>query len=701
MNLTRKRLPFIPALLGLSILAGPLHAAYSIAQVLDAPFASLLSASPKGSRVVWLINQAGKRDLYTAEAPAWTGRPLTQFNEDDGQEIDEIAWAPDGNSVYFVRGGDFESGRENPNPGFKTALPDQSIWMVKIDEGKPVKLGEGKAPAVSPNGDLVAFIKKGELWTMAPDGKNAASILAVQGKIENVHWSPDGSAVAFVNDRTNHSLIGVYRFADHRLHYPDASVDTDGEPVWSPDSRRIAFLRIPASSTAFMFGPKREAEPFSIRIAEVETGKGREVWHADAGQGSVFHPIVSESQLYWAAGDVLIFPWERTGFESLYTVSVEGGEAKHLGPSDAEVEHVSLSPDRKRVYYSSNRGDIDRRHIFEFSVTGGPGHPLTAHSFNHHGIEWGAVQCSGGGIVTLASDERHPSHAAVLTGPEGGAELKDLAPSTLPADYPAAELVVPQQVILTAADGMAIHGQLFLPPGLKPGEKRPALVFFHGGSRRQMLLGFHYMYYYSNAYAMNQYLASQGYIVLAVNYRSGIGYGMKFREALNYGATGASEYNDVVGAGLYLKNRPDVDPARIGLWGGSYGGYLTALGLARASDLFAAGVDFHGVHDWNNVISNFVPAYDPAKQAAAAKLAFESSPLSSVSTWRSPVLLIHGDDDRNVPFNETVLLVEALRKHKVYFEQLIFPNEIHDFLLYRDWVAAYEASAEFFQRKMK
>jgi len=224
------------------------------------------------------------------------------------------------------------------------------------------------------------------------------------------------------------------------------------------------------------------------------------------------------------------------------------------------------------------------------------------------------------------------------------------------------------------------------------------MIFFHGGSRRQMLLGFHYMNYYHNGYAMNQYLANQGYIVLAVNYRSGIGYGLNFREALNYGATGASEFNDVMGAGLYLKNRPDVDGKRIGLWGGSYGGYLTALGLARASDLFAVGVDFHGVHDWNNVIHNFVNAYDPNKDTNAARIAFESSPLASVSTWRSPVLLIHGDDDRNVPFHETVLLVEALRKQGVPFEQLIFPDEIHGFLTQRRWIEAYEASARFMDK---
>jgi dipeptidyl aminopeptidase/acylaminoacyl peptidase len=216
-----------------------------------------------------------------------------------------------------------------------------------------------------------------------------------------------------------------------------------------------------------------------------------------------------------------------------------------------------------------------------------------------------------------------------------------------------------------------------------------------------MLLGWHYMEYYNHAYAMNQFLASRGYVVLAVNYRSGIGYGLDFREAANYGATGGSEFNDVMGAGLYLRGREDVDPCKIACWGGSYGGYLTAMALSRASDLFAAGVDFHGVHDWNNVIRNFIPAYDPEKDANAARLAYESSPMSSVATWRSPVLLIHGDDDRNVPFSETVRLVEALRKQHVPFEQLIFPDEIHGFLTHRRWVQAYEASAAFLDKYLK
>jgi dipeptidyl aminopeptidase/acylaminoacyl peptidase len=192
--------------------------------------------------------------------------------------------------------------------------------------------------------------------------------------------------------------------------------------------------------------------------------------------------------------------------------------------------------------------------------------------------------------------------------------------------------------------------------------------------------------------------------VLSVNYRSGIGYGLDFREALNYGASGGSEFNDVIGAGLYLKSRPDVDPERIGVWGGSYGGYLTALALARASDLFQAGVDFHGVHDWSSLRDNpVVQGGDPAEEQEyrqALRVAFESSPLASVDTWRSPVLLIHGDDDRNVSFSQTVKLAEALRKRHVEFEELIFPNEIHDFLRHQDWVKAYQATAGFFGRKL-
>jgi dipeptidyl aminopeptidase/acylaminoacyl peptidase len=149
-----------------------------------------------------------------------------------------------------------------------------------------------------------------------------------------------------------------------------------------------------------------------------------------------------------------------------------------------------------------------------------------------------------------------------------------------------------------------------------------------------------------------------------------------------------------------LKNRKDVDGDKIGLWGGSYGGYLTALGLSRSPDLFACGVDIHGVHDWNVVIKNFAPSYNAEKLQAFSKKAFESSPMNYLKGWRAPVLLIHGDDDRNVPFSETVDLAEKLRNQNVPFEQLILPDEVHSFLLHHSWLKAYHASADFLKKHL-
>jgi dipeptidyl aminopeptidase/acylaminoacyl peptidase len=296
-------------------------------------------------------------------------------------------------------------------------------------------------------------------------------------------------------------------------------------------------------------------------------------------------------------------------------------------------------------------------------------------------------------VVCLGSTATSPAMPYVLRA--GGRDM--LAREAFPADFPSAQLVTPKQVTFQSEDGFTIHGQLFVPKGRSGAG--PALVFMHGGSRRQMMLGFHYMQYYHNSYSENQYLASQGFVVLSINYRTGIMYGRAFREPVNGGWRGASEYKDVVAAGKYLQTLPIVDAHKIGLWGGSYGGFLTAMGLSRNSDIFAAGIDMHGVHDWS--ARGFVGGGGAAgapDMAAAAKLAWESSPDSTIGTWKSPVLLIQGDDDRNVAFSQMVDLVQRLRAQHVPFEQIVFPDEIHDFLMWKSWVRAYKAEADFFQR---
>ena len=684
------RIP-IAILLACSVALSASVKRFTLEQVMSAPFPTDLTAAPKGGAVAWVLDQNGARNIWVAEAPDYKGRRLTDYKDDDGQEIAQIAWTPDARSVVFVRGGDFETFRDNPNPASLPQGVEQDIWIVPASGGAPKKIAEGSQPAVSPKGDRLVFLKKDEIWSEGfEENAKPEQLIHTKGQAGEIRFSPDGSRIAFVATRTDHSFIGVYNFSSKSLVYLDASVDRDSNPVWSPDDKQIAFIRLAANSNPVFFGPRRTiAQPWSIRLADVDSGKGRELWRAAEGAGSAFHAMVADNQLLWGASDRIIFPWERTGWMHLYSISTHGDTPTPLNVNgEFEIEHVSLSADGKTVLFSSNQDDIDRRHLWRVTVLGENLAPVT----HGDGIEWSPIETSDGhAVAMLHSDPKNPARAAIKIG----SDIRDLAPDSIPASFPAASLVVPQQVILSAADGLRIHAQLFLPPDSTPGEKHPAMIFFHGGSRRQMLLGWHYMDYYHNAYGMNQYLASLGYVVLSVNYRSGIGYGLNFREALNYGASGASEFNDVLGAGLYLRTRPDVDPKRIGLWGGSYGGYLTALGLARASDLFAAGVDFHGVHDWS-VLRGALPNPDPN----VVRTAFESSPMASISTWRSPVLLIHGDDDRNVPFAQTVMLVEALRKQNIPFEELIFPDEIHGFLTEKRWLEAYQATAGFLSKHL-
>jgi dipeptidyl aminopeptidase/acylaminoacyl peptidase len=670
---------------------------FTLEQVMGSAFPSELTASPTGGKLAWVLNARGVRNVWVAEPPGYEGRAVTSYKEDDGQELSDLSWTPDATGLVYVRGGNANRQGELPNPTSRTEGVEQAVWVQAIAGGEPRRLGEGHSPAVSPKGDGIAFINKTQvLWAPLDGSAKAEAILKLRGQPSALRWSPDGARLAFVSGRGDHSFIGVYDRGTKAVRWLEPSVDRDRDPAWSPDGTRVAFLRLPASKTFFSFGPQRTAEPWSIRVADVASGRGREVFRAEEGPGSAFHGVASDSQLGWAAGDRLVFPWEKGGWTRLYSVPAGGGATTLLTPGSFEVEHVALTADRRQVVYSSNQDDVDRRHLWTVDPAGGRPSPLTSGT----GIEWSPAPISDGEAVAfLRSDARRPAHA-VIQG--GGGPARELAPAAIPADFPQASLVVPTAVTVTASDGMPIPAQLFVPDAktARAGERRPAVIFFHGGSRRQMLLGWHYLGYYHNAYAFNQYLASRGYVVLSVNYRSGTGYGLEFREAVDYGAHGGSEFADVVGAGLYLRGRPDVDTKRIGLWGGSYGGYLTAMGLARASDLFAAGVDIHGVHDWNMVIRNFTPSYDPAVRQDLARRAFESSPMASVKTWRSPVLLIHGDDDRNVPFSESVDLAEALREQGVAVEQLVFPDEVHSFLLHGSWLQAFRAAADFFDRRL-
>jgi dipeptidyl aminopeptidase/acylaminoacyl peptidase len=676
--------------------------AFMIAQILSSPFPYELTAAPAGGRVAWIQNDRGVRNIWVAEPPEYRGRMLTTYQEDDGQQLSALEFTADGRAIVYVRGGPPNAAGEIPNPRSDPKGVERAIWIVPVTGGQPQRLADGVTPAVSPSGKTLAFVRGGQIWSVSIDGRiPAQQLLRMRGRATGLRWSPDGSRLAFVSHRGDHAWVGIYNVAAGTLRYLAPSVDVDANPVWSRDGKLVAFLRITQERRNVRFTLRRAGLPWSIVVADPENGTGKVIWRAEPGPGSVFVRLESEDQLFWGAGDRLTFPWERDGWLHLYTVAASGGPATLLTPGPFEVETASISPDGSHIVFSSNQDDIDRRHLWRVAVSGGAPSALSSGS----GIEWAPVMTSDGGATALlASDAKQPLHAAIIPG--SGAP-RPLSPTAFPKDFPVQDLVEPQPVTFSSADGMRIHGQLFLPR--QRSGRSPAIVYTHGGSRRQMLLGWHYLETYHKQYALNQYLASRGYVALSVNYRSGTGYGLEFREAKDFGARGSSEFNDVLGAAVYLRTRPDVAPDRIGIWGGSYGGYLAALALARASELFRAGVSFNGVHDWNVEMriddpgfdDAFRSSFDPATRVELEQLARRSSPIGHLETWRSPVLLIHGDDDRQGPFRQTVELTHALRRRGVEVETLVFPDEDHTFLLHSNWIAAFEATADFFERRLK
>ncbi len=665
---------------------------FTLRQVLSAPFPSDLVAAPAAGGLAWVFDDRGARNVWVADRRAdgsARSRAVTRYAGDDGSEIGQLSWSPTTRRLFYTRGGSLEGGPAVNTQSLASGSPPQMVWSVGLDGGEPRPVGPGNAPLVSPAGDVVAFLAQDQVWTAPVRGGAPSQLLHDRGTDSALAWSPDGSRLAFTSTRAGHSIVGVFDRAAQRIVWMAPSVDLDRAPEWSPDGSRIAMIRIAAGTEAVDFTAHRDGAPWSIWVCDPRTGAGRAIWSAQPGRGSLFDATDSDRVLMWAAGDRLVFPWERTGWLHFFAVPASGGVAQELTTGGSfEVFDAALSPDRTQVVYSANSGDIDRRHLWSVPVAGGTPRQLTQGA----GIEDTPVLAADGRLFAVRSGGRDPVRPVEVVRP--GGSMADLAPGAIPPDFPAARLTQPLPVIFHAADGLPVHGQLFLPPQGRPA-RGPAILFFHGGPFRQMLPAWHPMDAYTFMYGFNEYLAGEGYVVLSVNYRGSIGYGLDFREAPGFGAGGASELNDITGAALFLGKRPDVDPGRIGIWGGSYGGLMTALGLARASNLIAAGADYAGVHDWRTLQPELSA---PDAPPGAARLAYDSSAVATMDRWRSPVLVAHADDDRNVPFSQSIELVRALRQHHVRFEQLVLPDEVHDLLRAASWLTLFEAVDSFFDR---
>lgn len=659
---------------------------------LQFPLVTAVEAA-RGPTFAWLVRQGENNMIMFARAPGFTRTKLFSRTDADGQPITDIWLSPEGRHIVFQTAADY-GGEKGYNPASLIEPPQPTLWIIEVRAGaKPMRIGAGVDPAFSPSGDQLLYRHAGDLWLVALDAKRGEPKLLAKGgaAFGQSAWTPDGKALVFVQDRGGYSFLGRYRLGAPAVEWLVTGVDRLASPVLSPDGRSIAYRRLRGREHDVIYD-FTESEPLAIDLLDIATGKTRTLW--EAREKAAARAEDTDSALRWVGNDHLVFHSEHDGWGRLYAIARSGGDIRPLTPANCEVaESESVGTDLLLAVH--NCRDIDTRQLSLIDVRTGQERPLKIDDLvaaNATGAEGSRYLAYSGG------DADNSPLLRVLDLNNGQIVMREQ-----PSDYGYRHVFAapdPKAVRIKAADGGTVPAQLFLPAGKGP---HPALVYVHGGPSRQMFPAFHHMGYYANDYAINRALAEQGYVVLSLNYRSGIGYGRAFREAAKRGWRGASEYQDVLGAGRWLAARNDVDHDRIGIWGGSYGGLLTAQALARDSDLFKAGVAVHGVFDWSWPTSR-EGHLNPSRVFGVGPddrpTAFKASPLGAIDGWRSPVLLFTGDQDMNVDVLETVDLAQKLRDRKVDVRAVILPGEAHDFVRQSSYIRLWNETLHFFNETL-
>lgn len=666
---------------------------FTMEQVGKFSFPSELVSSPTEDAIAWAMNEEGKRNVYWAKGHEFSPEKLTSFDKDDGQEISSLQFSPDGNWLVFVRGGDHGGGNASSTVNAENLpwLPEVELFAINLLSGMVEELGQGDNIHLGPPNKML-FLKNGQVWEAVMDNVVAPKqLFEIKGSVNSMEFSPDGKSLAFTVNRGGHQMLGIYRDGDTSIEFLTPSFHRDSNPKWSPDGKQIAFIRTRGGEgTAFPLLVPRHI-PWEIWVADVNSGEGKKLWKApETLRGSY-----SSGFFDFSSNSELIFQSYEDGWQHLYSLDIPSGKTQILTPGDFMVEQAKMSSDRKRLVFSANTGtakeDLDRKHIGSIDLTT----KNLKWETSGTGIEAYPVTIGKEGKLAFFSATPQRSHLVAI---KDNSSTKLLQESSLPSDFPGSKLVTPKQVKFTAPDGTTVYGQLFEKEG--GAAKKPGVVFVHGGPQRQMLLGWSYMDYYSNAYALNQHLADLGFVVLSVNYRLGIGYGYEFHKPANGYFQGAVEYQDIKAGGEFLTSLSQVNSDKIGIYGGSYGGFLTALALARDSKLFKVGVDIHGVHDMDSRYDlpdgyEIAPDYEKAKEVA-----WKSSPIADLATWTSPVLFIHSDDDRNVTVSQTTDLIRRFEELKKPYESILIPGDTHHWMKWSNMIRVHQATADYLKKHL-
>jgi dipeptidyl aminopeptidase/acylaminoacyl peptidase len=662
----------------------------TIEQLIDIQHPSDPRWSPDGKHIVFTWDRAGVSNLFVANADGH-GNPVARTSFSEGQ-VDDAFWSRDSQTIFFPHNGD--------------------LWQVAVSGGAPKPVWTTAALesdiVPSPDGIRVAFVRH---IAGTPDGADHKNELVVRSlgdgsefvvaqdnvSIRRPIWSPDGARLAYtVGSKTiNHDETPdysgkkiIYRIWEYRPGQVYTRLTTGGQPVaiGAPgEYGGLAWL----DATHLVYD--RQTKDF----------KKYSIYVADAGRGNshVIHEINEEQ--FWSIpdwGEAGAQPWpspdgrwiaflsDEDGWDHLYVMPSTGGKALQITKGHFEAWRPAWSHDSTRLAFDANEADRPGdRQVGIANIGTDPSRPTATVTYitvgNGTNIEphWSADDRY---VVYQHADKRNSADFFAI---ETKTDAKPVRLSdSMPAGIDKSQFVEPQFVHFPGADGKLVPGWLFVPENLDRTKKHPAIIWIHGDGVNQNYDGWHVQRNYAVYYSFHQYLLQQGYVVFAPDYRGSIGYGRDWRNGV-FMDVGGKDAKDAWMSANYLKELPYVDSDRIGIWGLSYGGFFTLIAMTDQPKLFRAGVDVAGVVDYVMYYSDpyhgdwtasriGTPEQNPQVYAKA-------SPISHIDRLERPLLVLHGTSDVNVPYLESVWLIdEALKKGKGnLLSYMMYPGEFHYF----------------------
>jgi Tol biopolymer transport system component/dienelactone hydrolase len=678
--------------------AGPPKGSVTIDRIAEIKYPTDPTWSPDSKSVAFLWDWAGKQDLFVVRAGEQPRR-LTDFPVNPAMlqsDIGRYEWASDDLIIFSKDGG---------------------LWGVSTaPNARPARFpGFDGAGAFTLSGDKqqIAFVRRGQIWIQNLKAHTERQLTHLEGRLRvgGLAFSSDGQYISFSTSQNddvpeplpyNGNRMQILRPFSWDARMGVVSVNV-GDPIWLPTTGGGGGGR---GGNQWVTGPTglailhQEISPDrktrEIKITTL-TGETHTVWkdHDDAywtpsrGAGTSASPD----------GKWITFVSDRSGWIQIYLMPSDATsekQAKQITTGKMSAGWVNWSADSKHFAYAhSNEGALMERFISIADVPSGKTTPV----MTRRGVSYDPILSPDGTAITFPhSAVDHPQEIYTIAA-KAGATPQRLT-SSLPNDLLPSDLTAPVEVHFPsrASDRKPVPGTLFVHRNLDKTKKHPAILWIHSDGPNENYLGWHTDSWRAY-YAMHMYLAQQGYVILTADYRGSSGYGRDWAVG-DYMDFGGKQTEDLAAGADYLKTLDYVDPDRIAVWGLSYGGYLTLQAMVTTPTLFKCAIDIAGVGDW--ATWNY-GAYTVARMGTPVTNPDgynKSAAVKHLDQLARPLMILQGTNDTNVPFWETLTVIDTLVKLGKPFDLGLYPGEPHYFRRAHILRDAWRRAEEFFDRNI-